>query len=327
MADSTAGIPIPADWTYLFDLVAARRVALGKPPLQFPHARRLIFVASAAGAVFLTKDPTDNPPGIEVSADDINPTIFESGSRLNNESLRTYYAKGLLPNLKGLPDVDPRLTMRIEESFRQLYEIINYRFNLLQAALQKYTDTKVANQANELSSLIGNLSQPLIGSDSVDPVLQSVASFPIKQTDLPTDLIATKLNADGTILDVNSILDGEYLRRTGNTIVSGTPVGTTTLVEATLPIAEEVLYTTPVGHRTKIRHVLLFNNSAGALDADVLAKDPANNPIYNDNENLASLQKVILTPNIILPANYTFRGFTSAVGAIEFTIFGIEEPL
>lgn len=94
MADTTKGIVIPADWTYLYDLVAAQRVTNGQSPLQFPHARRLIFIAAAAGSVFLCKDPKGNPAGEEVSADDIRPTIRESGTRLNNESLRTYYAKG-----------------------------------------------------------------------------------------------------------------------------------------------------------------------------------------------------------------------------------------
>lgn len=94
MADTTSGIVIPADWTYLYDLVAAQRIADGQPPLQFPHARRYIFLAAAAGTVFLCKDPKGNPAGIEVSADDINPTIYESGSRLNNESLRNFYARG-----------------------------------------------------------------------------------------------------------------------------------------------------------------------------------------------------------------------------------------
>lgn len=94
MADTTKGIVIPAGWTYLYDLVAAQRVANAQPPLQFPHARRLIFIAAAAATVFLCSDPKGNPAGIEVSADDINPTIFESGSRLNNESLRNFYAKG-----------------------------------------------------------------------------------------------------------------------------------------------------------------------------------------------------------------------------------------
>ena len=93
MSDTTKGVVIPAGWTYLFDLVEAQRVTNAQPPLRFPHARRLIFLATA-GAVSLCRDPKGDPVGTAVSTVAADPTIYESGSRLNNESLRTFYAKG-----------------------------------------------------------------------------------------------------------------------------------------------------------------------------------------------------------------------------------------
>lgn len=229
--------------------------------------------------------------------------------------------QGLLPNLKGL--VEPRVEQKIYESFRRLYDILNFRL----ANLDKTIDTKlqavlatVDTKQNELTSLIGSLSQPLVGDDTIDNVLQSVVSS-------NGELIADKLNANGTILDVDSIIEGEFLRRIGNAIKSGVPVGTTTLTEGTLNNVEDIIYTTPANHRTKLRHLFLYNNSAGILPVDILAKDPSSNIIFADNFNMASLEKRLETLNIILPANYTFRGFSSAIGAIEYTLFGIEEPL
>lgn len=94
MGDSTHGIVPPADWTYLYDLVEARRIVLNKPPLRFMSAIRYTFVASAAGTIFLTNDPTDNPPGMEISADDINPTIRESSGSPHGPSIRNFFVKG-----------------------------------------------------------------------------------------------------------------------------------------------------------------------------------------------------------------------------------------
>jgi hypothetical protein len=94
MADTTAGIVVPNVWTYLYDLVVARRVTTAQMPLKFPHARRFTLISSAAGAIFLTRDPKGNPAGQEVSADDINPTLIEGGGNSNIESLRNFYVKG-----------------------------------------------------------------------------------------------------------------------------------------------------------------------------------------------------------------------------------------
>jgi hypothetical protein len=93
MSDTTDGIPTNAGaWEYLYDLIVARRAAVGQMPLQFPHARRVIMLA--VGVVKLCRDPKDDPLGETVSTTVTAPTIFESGSRLNNESLRTFYVRG-----------------------------------------------------------------------------------------------------------------------------------------------------------------------------------------------------------------------------------------
>lgn len=94
MADTTKGIVVPANWTYLYDLITAQRIANGQPPIQFPFACRITFLAAAAGTVFICRDPTGNPAGQEVSADDINPTVFDAGHPIPSESLRTFYVKG-----------------------------------------------------------------------------------------------------------------------------------------------------------------------------------------------------------------------------------------
>lgn len=229
--------------------------------------------------------------------------------------------QGFLPNLKGL--VEPRVEQKLYEAFRRLYDILNLRLanqnKLVDDKIKALLTTLDTKQA-DLTSLIGSLSQPLVGDTTVDNVLQSIVSS-------NGELIADKLNANGTILDIDSIIEGEFLRRTGNLIKSGTPVGTTTLAEGTLNNVEDIIYTTPINHRTKLRHLFLYNNSAGTLHVNILAKDPSNNPIFNIDFDMISLEKRLETLNIILPANYTFRGFSSIVGAIEYTLFGIEEPL
>ncbi len=253
--------------------------------------------------------------------------------------------QALIPNIRGL--IDPKVEFRLDQAFRRLYEIMNLKLEDQRKSFEMRLQTiysDIIKEQNKLTGLIGSLSQPLVGGSTPDLILQSVVSSygpqspnhflagpipsfrAITQSDLPPT-IASQLDADGTILDIGPLIDGEYIRRTGNTIVSGVPAGTTNLVEGILPNAEGILYTTPIDHRTKITNVLLFNNSAGALVANVLAKDPLNNIIYTDNFNLASLEKIIITLNLILPFDYTFRGFTSAIGAVEYSIFGIEEQL
>lgn len=92
MADTTDGIPTNAGaWEYLFDLVAARRIAAGQIPLQHPHARRIKMLAT--GVVKICKDPIGNPAGETIPT--VAPALtYTSGTRLNNESLRTYYVRG-----------------------------------------------------------------------------------------------------------------------------------------------------------------------------------------------------------------------------------------
>lgn len=93
MADTTDGIPTNAGaWEYLYDKIVARRVATGQLPLQFPHARRLSFLAT--GVVKLTKDPKGNPVGETIPESPSAPRVKESGSMMNNESLRNYYVRG-----------------------------------------------------------------------------------------------------------------------------------------------------------------------------------------------------------------------------------------
>lgn len=92
MADTTEGIPTNAGaWEYLYDLVVARRVAIAQIPVQFPHARRLTFLA--VGVVKLCHDPKNNPVGIVVPT--VEPGLVrESSSRLNLENLRHWYVRG-----------------------------------------------------------------------------------------------------------------------------------------------------------------------------------------------------------------------------------------
>lgn len=257
--------------------------------------------------------------------------------------------QGILPNLKGLPGLDPRAETRIEQAFRRIYEIMNFKLEEQRKSFESKLSSTISDlqsKQNQLTGLIGSLSQPLVGSSTPEIVLQSVISSygpqspnhflagpvpsfrAITQADLPA-IIASQLNANGDILDIDTLIAGEYLRRIGNTIISGVPVGTTNLAEGTLPNAEGILYQTPINFRTKIINVLLFNNSAGALVANILAKDDMGIliPGTNLNFNLASMEKVIVNLNLILTENYTFRGYTSAIGAIEHTIFGIQEPL
>lgn len=93
MADTTKGIVAPAGWTYLYDLVVAQRVTNGQAPLQFPHARRFIMLATA-GNVFITRDPKGDPAGVQISVTATAPTIIGGTTNASNESLRNYYIKG-----------------------------------------------------------------------------------------------------------------------------------------------------------------------------------------------------------------------------------------
>lgn len=92
MADTTSVIPTnAAAWEYLYDLVVARRVANGQLPIQFPHARRLTFLA--VGVVKLCHDPKGDPVGIVVPTAEPG-LVRESSSRFNLENLRHWYCKG-----------------------------------------------------------------------------------------------------------------------------------------------------------------------------------------------------------------------------------------
>lgn len=250
--------------------------------------------------------------------------------------------QGLLPNLKGLTGLDPNAQMRIEQAFRRVYEMMMLKLR----EQEKNFEDKINKLGNlhkdEIDSLRSLLAQPLIGSTEPEQILQSVVSSygpqspnhflagpipsfrAITAADLP-NIPATQLNADGTILDVNTITDGEYVKRVGNAIVSGFPVGTTNLKEGTLDDAEANLYITPLNFKTKMRHILLFNNTAGALTATIKARDAANVQFFTQDFPLLSLEKIIVTLNLILPFDYKLNGFTTVEGAIEYSLFGIEE--
>lgn len=259
--------------------------------------------------------------------------------------------QGLLPNLRGLPNIDPRVDTRINEAMRRVYEFFLVKLNEQEKdyenKLKQLADI-METKFNNISNLVGVLTTPLVGSGNNDPILQSVVSSygpqspnsflagpapsfrAITLADLPPGIPAgpaTQLNANGTILDVDDILAGEYLKRVGNSIQSDFPVGTTNLGDGTLPNAEGTLYTTPALTRTKIRTIILYNNTAGALTAHLIIKDNAAAVVWNNDFPLLSGERIAVTLNIKLDAAWILNGYTSAVGAIEYSIFGIEEPL
>lgn len=251
--------------------------------------------------------------------------------------------QGLLPNLKGLPGIDPRIEFRLTEAFRRVYEIMMLKLREQEKTFEDKISNLLKLNKNEIESLRSLLAQPLIGSSEHDTVLQTVISSygpqspnhflagpipsfrAITSADLPP-IIATKLDANGTILDINDIKEGEYLKRIADTIVSDLPTGTINLREGTLDDVEANLYTTPNDNKTKMRHILLFNNSAGALTATIKARNAANIQFYTNDFPLASLEKILITLNLELLEDYKLNGFTTVEGAIEYSLFGIEEP-
>lgn len=252
--------------------------------------------------------------------------------------------QGLLPNLKGLAGIDPRAELRITEAFRRVYEIISLRLREQEKNFENKLSALSKLHKDEVNSLRSLLAQPLIGSTEPEQVLQSVISSygpqspnhflagplptfrAITQADLPP-VIASQLDANGTILDVNDIQIGEYLKRVGNTIVGEFPSGTTNLTEGILDGVESTLYTTPADNKTKIRNILLFNNTAGALTATIKARDAANVQFFTQDFPLLTLEKIIVTLDLILPQDYKLNGFADAAGGIEYSIFGIEESI
>ena len=147
----------------------------------------------------------------------------------------------IVPDLQGL--VSPQVQLRIEAAFRRVYEY--FEFLLAQQKQENESKLKQATQTqlSDVNSLIGIFSQPLAGSQVTDPLLQTVMQEfgpqapnnvfagpiptfrPLTLADLPPLVAgpADRLDANGTILDVNVINDGEYLKRQGATVVSGNP--------------------------------------------------------------------------------------------------------
>lgn len=253
----------------------------------------------------------------------------------------------LIPDLHNL--VDPKVEQRLYEGFKRVYEIIVFKFNEQKKDFDKRL-TEIAAVANTSvnNALIGAYSQPLTGSGIVDPVVQPIGSSSygpqlpntflagpipsfrqITLADLPAipSGPATQLNADGTILDVNVILEGEYIKRVGNTLVSAFPIGTTNLGEGTLANVETTLYTVPAGYKTLARILILTNNTGGTLTATIKARNAVAAQIYTNDFPVLAGQTIKLILNLSLDAAFTLTGFTSVAGSIDYTIFGSEEPL
>jgi hypothetical protein len=83
--------------------------------------------------------------------------------------------EGLLPKLTGL--VEPRVELQLHIAFRRLYEYMNYKLKEYQKAMIAQTaksSEDIQASQNEFNSLIGVLSNPLVGSSVQDPLLQSI---------------------------------------------------------------------------------------------------------------------------------------------------------
>lgn len=259
--------------------------------------------------------------------------------------------KGLLPNIRGL--VEPRAEQRLYEAFRRIYEFMIFKLTEQQkdfdnkiASIASSANTNINNLINA-NSLVGAYSQPLVGGGKADPVLQSIVSSYGSQppntflagplpsfraltlADLPAipATPATQLDADGTILDVNTIAPGEYVKRIGNTLVSGFPIGTNNIGEGIMPVIEGILYTVPVGYKTLFRILILDNISGGALNVNIRTTDDLGVTIYSNVFPVAAGTTVNLILNLILQENHTIRGDTTIGGAINYSIFGSQESI
>jgi hypothetical protein len=170
--------------------------------------------------------------------------------------------QGLIPNIRGL--VDPKVETRINEAFRRVYEYMLLKLDEQGKSYQdqiKSLQDASAGVNQQLNTLVGAYSQPLIGG-TPDPLLQNFSSQfgpqnvnhflggpepkfrPITSGDISTAVAglpakpANQLEAEGTILDVNLINDGEFLKRVGSTVVSGNPASAALInpTEKILPV-------------------------------------------------------------------------------------------
>lgn len=234
---------------------------------------------------------------------------------------------GLLPNLRNL--VEPRVEQRLFEAFRRVYEIMLFRFDKQQEEFDKKL-REIAELANtNLNNLVGVFPQPLAGSPSADPKLQSiVGSFgsPEENTFLAGPIPTFKPISLADV-GLSGIDSGEYLKKSGDNIVGGTPIGTTNLAESVIPTVEGILYTVPPGYRTLFRTLVLDNTSGDALDVNIKVKDGSSAEIYSNMFTVGAGSSISLILNIVMEQNFTIHGSTTAVGAINFAIFGSQEPL
>lgn len=146
-----------------------------------------------------------------------------------------------IPTLETLEN--PRAALELSMTIRRIYEYIDFGLQQVRNKIEEQVKSGQLS-SEDFNSLIGIFSQPLAGSNTTDPLLQSVIqSFgsqlanlvfaspngvignptfrSLVLSDLPTipSSPAAQLNADATILDINIINDGEVLKRVGATVV------------------------------------------------------------------------------------------------------------
>lgn len=144
--------------------------------------------------------------------------------------------EGLLPNLLG--KLDPKVETEIYRAFRRVYEYISARHAEQYREFEKKLEGNKLTQ-EDINGLLRLFGTPVMGSETSDPLLDNIMltfgpqnpihffagptpSFrAITLADLPAipAAAASQLDADGTILDVNIIANGTFLKRVAATIV------------------------------------------------------------------------------------------------------------
>jgi hypothetical protein len=77
----------------------------------------------------------------------------------------------LMPNIRG--QVPEKVERELYLAFRRLYEYIDVALNRIHTELSEEIKSGELS-SDDLNSLIGAFSQPLVGSSTVDPLLQSI---------------------------------------------------------------------------------------------------------------------------------------------------------
>lgn len=238
---------------------------------------------------------------------------------------------GLLPDLRNL--VEPRVEQRLFEAFRRVYEVMSFRFEEQQKEFDKRLQA-VINLANsntntvvQLNNLVGAFSQPLVGGTQ-DPLLQSVVGSYGPQS--PNTFLAGPIPSFRPItladLPIN-IEEGEYAKMSGGNLIGGFPVGTTNLAEGIVPTVEGVLYTVPINNKTLFRTLLLENVTGAPLDVDIKVKNNLAVDVYTNTFTVPNGPPMILVINFVMDENYTINANTAAAAAVNYSIFGSQEPL